>query len=73
MSNLPASVKSDEPYYQLSSTDIRDLEVMLGMLECKIGQSIPAISRILKKLDNPISQYRIVKTGLSSAKSIHLN
>uniref|UniRef100_UPI0039F71F68 hypothetical protein n=1 Tax=Piscirickettsia salmonis TaxID=1238 RepID=UPI0039F71F68 len=73
MSNLPVSVKSNESYYQLSSTDIRDLEVMLGMLESHIGQSIPAISRILKKLDNPTSHYRIVKTGLSSAKSIRLN
>ncbi|ODN41197.1 hypothetical protein [Piscirickettsia litoralis] len=60
-------------YFQLDSTDIRDLEVMLGMLESHIGQSIPAISRILKKLDTPISQYRIVKTGLSSAKSVRLN
>ncbi|MGJ3494676.1 hypothetical protein ACR9PT_08860 [Piscirickettsia salmonis] len=73
MSNLTASVKSDETYYQLSSTDIRDLEVMLGMLECKLGHSIPSINRILKKLDNPISHYRIVKTGLSSAKSFRLN
>ncbi|RNC77173.1 hypothetical protein DA717_11740 [Piscirickettsiaceae bacterium NZ-RLO2] len=63
------NTKQKSIFYQLDSTDIRDLEVMLGMLESHIGQSIPAISRILKKLDNPISQYRIVKTGLSSARA----
>ncbi|MGJ3499918.1 hypothetical protein PsalN5692_04050 (plasmid) [Piscirickettsia salmonis] len=56
-------------YFQLDSTDIRDLEVMLGMLECTLGHSIPSINRILKKLDNPISHYRIVKTGLGSARA----
>ncbi|MGJ3495348.1 hypothetical protein ACR9PT_12355, partial [Piscirickettsia salmonis] len=61
--------KQKSIFYQLNSTDIRDIEVMLGMLECKVGHSIPAINRILKKLDNPISQYRIVKTGLSSARA----
>lgn len=59
-------------YFQLDSTDLRDLETLLGMIESYAGQSIPAINRILKKLDTPLSYNRIVKTGLSSARAMPL-
>lgn len=58
---------------QLNSTDVRDLEIMLGMLEDMYQCEIPAAQRILKKLNATAAQARIVPTGLCSARSIRLN
>ena len=37
MSKITNSVNSDEAFYKLTLTDVRDIEVMLGMLESHIA------------------------------------
>lgn len=61
MTKLHTPVKSEPLYVQFTATDIRDLEVLLGMLESKVGQTIPVVDRILHKLENPIAEHRILR------------